>query len=239
MKIKLSKKDTEKAGELKLDLDIYLEIKKAGLLKKCSPEQKCSFGSTSNALSSLLNKYRIDDLIKIRTNEYKKGKELFIGSLFGFILEKITKNNFVVCIPYKDSEGVDLYIREIDYKKKNIIIHPIQICEFPEKYLKITNKPFEDNLFNFIIDKKFRFVSSNTMLLVWIELENNKRLERDSIIKLIERFKGCKINPYGQIVLIGRAKDAIFNILTLYSKSNDYFVLQYNIENNKIGQMKI
>lgn len=223
-------KEDREAGKYGLSLARSREFKRLNLLRKCIPPEGATCGSASGILASLLNQYKIDDLMNKKNDEHKKGKELFLGSLFTYILEHVIKNEMAICIPFKDN-GTDIYVREIDYGKKQIIMHPIQFCEFPEKFVEDKTENFTIKLFNFIKKTKFKYPKSNDALLIWLEPEINTKLD---LKRIRELFKSEKVIPFGQITLMGRNNDKI-NICCLYSKEEKYyFSFSYNWKNNNI-----
>lgn len=231
--------DLEDARKLRLDLQDYLEIKKEGLIKKCKPEEECSIGEVGGVLDSLLSQYELDEIINLRMGEFKKAKELFVGCSFGFTVGQITKNDMAVCIPAKDN-GIDLYLREIDGIRKDIVIHPIQICELIEKYMKPFEKEFHEELFDFIKDKKFNFDLPDSALLVWVETESDRRLEGGDITKLRELFEKEEKITYQQIIIANRAREARFNFFSVYSRHRqNHFAYSYDFETSKLGKLKI
>lgn len=221
-------------GKYGLSSARYNEFKRRNLLKKCLSPEDGTCGTPEGILASLLKSYNVDDLMNKKDPEHKKGKELFLCCLFAFILKHIIKNELAICIPIKDN-GIDIYVREIDDENKQIILHPIQVCEYPERFDKEKNEDFTLKILNFIKEKKFKYAKSNDDLLLWIEPEANTTLQLTMLRNL---FQKEKIIPFSQIVLIGRNNDKI-NICCLYSKDKKYyFSFSYNWKHNTIETIK-
>jgi hypothetical protein len=109
---KVPRKHTAEVCELKdaakyaLSLKTYRLLKSLNSLGGCLPQEKSTCGSVDDVLWSLRQQYRVDDLMNIRSPEYKKGKELFLASLFAYILRTYTKNEYAICVPTED-RGID------------------------------------------------------------------------------------------------------------------------------------
>jgi len=225
--------DIQQADRYALPLETYRLFKQLGNLKDCLPNEEASCGPIDDALSFLGSQYTLDDLMNKRSPEYKKGKELLLASLFAFIIRNVTKNEYVVCIPSED-RGTDIFIREIDYSKRQIIMHPIQICELPEQYQHFDNskQDFEEFVYEFIREKKLRhYPRSNEVLLTWIETVGDRHLDVSRARILFESKADI---PFSQIVVFGNGKGYI-NIASLYSRSETkHFGLKYHTKTRTI-----
>lgn len=212
--------DIFEAAKLSLPLDMYIDLKKQHQLRLALPTQECSCASVEGVMKSLVNQYDISVLLTRNDAEHKKGKELLITCLFAYSLSEVSSMNrqYDVCIPYEDTGGIDIYIREIDYLGKKIFHRPIQVCEIPEKWIKHNEYPesIEVRVFEFLRDKKLAsYGETNHMLLVWLELIEDQSVDVKCIREL---FQNYHVIGFSQVVLIGFSKPSSVSVVTAYSR---------------------
>jgi len=222
--------EISEAQKYGLSVERYREFSKLNLLRKCVPLEGATCGSAEGILNSLLDQYNVDDLMNLKNPEHKKGKELFLSCLFAYILRHLISNEMSVCIPTED-RGIDIYIREIDENNKKIILKPIQICEFPEFHIKTKTEDFTLKIFEFIKSTKFKYAKSHDALLLWLEPEENNKLD---IKKLRELFQKEKTIPFTQIIIFGKNNN-LFNVCCAYSRDpQNYFCFEYDWQKDEI-----
>lgn len=223
--------DEKEFSQYALSLNLYLQLKQQNKLYISMPKEKCICENLNDEFLSLLSEYSVNDLMKIKNPEYKKAKERFLVCLFAFLIREVDneKHQYDICLPIKD-RGIDAYIRQIDYKNHLIIQRPIQICEMPEKYLKQNEKNLNPTkwIFSFIKKTKLKkYPKSTDALLVWLELENNKRIDIAILRELMLKETN---NPFKQIIIMGRGNEDLFIVSSIYSsnpKNNFSFSYDY------------
>jgi len=135
-----------------------------------------------------------------------------------------------VCIPSED-RGIDIYIREIDENNKTITLKPIQICEFPESYIKTKTEDFTLKIFEFIKNTKFKYAKSQDALLLWLEPKENNKLDIKNLRVLFQKEKTI---PFTQIIIFGKNNN-LFNVCCAYSRDpQNYFCFEYDWQKDKI-----
>ena len=238
--MQLEKSDKIEAARLALPIDIFMVLKHHKALSRSMPKEKCTCASLDGIFTSLLEQYNVDELMHSRKPEFKKGKEIFLTCLFAYIIRDVNSipNIYDICIPVED-RGTDTYIREIDREKCQIIHHPIQICEMPERFLDRMDQSESPTkkVYRFIKKKKLKhYPKSPNALFVWLEFAGDRRLDIASLRTMMQTEES--VIPFTQIILMGRGKGGMFNVFSIYSRnSSREFAFQYNYRTRTVVKL--